>query len=163
MEIDPCIYVKEIITDDKGVKKTQFQTVALYVDDFIIAASTKNLITDLEGVFESRFKMKKQHQTNQILGMGIHYDQDCNIIYITQQKYIEESVKTFIKNSISDFRTQIDDRAQYSRAQFLQVTTFPYRKLIGTLLWKSNGTRSNIGFLNSTWRYCIRYAQQHFN
>jgi Reverse transcriptase (RNA-dependent DNA polymerase) len=32
-----------------GVKRTQYQLVALYVDDLIIAASTKNLITDLEG------------------------------------------------------------------------------------------------------------------
>ena len=41
-----------------GVKKTQYKLVALYVDDLIIAASAKNLITDLEVVFGSRFKMK---------------------------------------------------------------------------------------------------------
>ena len=70
------------------------------MDDLIIAASTKNLITDLEGVFESRFKMKKLHQMKQIL--GIHHDKDRNIIYITQQQYIEESVKVFSKYGISD-------------------------------------------------------------
>ena len=43
---------------------------ALYVDDLIIAASTKNLLTALEGVFESRFKMKKLNQIKQILSMG---------------------------------------------------------------------------------------------
>ena len=167
------------------------------MDDLIIAASTKNLIIDLEGVFESRFKMKKLHQIKQILGMGIHHDKDRNIIYITQQQYIEESVKVFSKYGISEYRTPMDDRAQYSRSQMpksgsaeaLQVATFPYRELIGTLLWISNGTRPDIvfavntlakftcnpglvhwraalrvlGFLNTTKHYCIRYAQQHFN
>jgi hypothetical protein len=54
MEADPCIYIKEFQVDDKGVQKTQYQIVALYVDDLIIAASTKHLLTALEGVFESR-------------------------------------------------------------------------------------------------------------
>jgi hypothetical protein len=91
----------------------------------------------------------------------------------------------------------MDDRAQYSRSQMpksgfaeaLQVATYPYRELIGTLLWISNGTRPDIvfavntpakftcnpgllhwraalrvlGFLKTTKHYCIRYAQKHFN
>jgi hypothetical protein len=51
MEADPCIYTSEVVVDVNGRKKTPYQLVALYVDDLIIAASTKNLITDLEGVF----------------------------------------------------------------------------------------------------------------
>ena len=103
MEADPCIYIREVVVDVNGVKKTQYQLVALYVDDLIISASTKNLITDLERVFEIRFKMKKLHQIKQILGMGIHHDKDRNIIYITQQQYIEESVEEVIsKYGISE-------------------------------------------------------------
>ena len=90
----------------------------------------------------------------------------------------------------------MDDRTQYSRSQIpkqgsaevLQVATFPYREIIGTLLWISNGTWPDIvfaantlakftsnpglvhwraalrvlGLLNTTKHYCIRYAQQHF-
>ena len=44
MEADPCIYIRKVVVDVNGVKKTQYQLVALYVDDLIIAASTKNLI-----------------------------------------------------------------------------------------------------------------------
>jgi Reverse transcriptase (RNA-dependent DNA polymerase) len=125
--------------------------VALHVDDLIIAASRNNLLTDLEGVFESRFKIKKLHQIKQIIGMSIQHDKDRNIIYITQQQYIEESVKVFSKNIISEYRTPIDDRAQYSRshmpkpgsAEALQVATFPFCELIGTLLWISNNFAVN--------------------
>jgi hypothetical protein len=126
--------------------------------------------------------------------MGIHHDKDRNIIHINQQQYIEESVKVFSKYGISEYRTPMDDRAQYSRSQMskpdsaeaLQVATFLYRELIGTLLWISNGMRPDIVFAVNTlakftsapglvhWRaalrvlgflkhYCIRYAQQHFN
>ena len=50
MEADPCIiYIREVVIVVNCVKKTQYQLVALYVDDLIIAASTKNIITDLEG------------------------------------------------------------------------------------------------------------------
>jgi Reverse transcriptase (RNA-dependent DNA polymerase) len=61
VEADPCIYIREVVIVANGVKKTQYQLVALYVVDLIIAASTKNLITDLEGIFERRFKKKKLH------------------------------------------------------------------------------------------------------
>jgi Reverse transcriptase (RNA-dependent DNA polymerase) len=136
------------------MKNAQYQLVALYVGDLIIAASTKSLTTDLERVFESRFKIKRMHQIKQILGLGIHHDKDRNIIYITQQQFIEESVKMFSKYCISEYRTPMDDRVQYSRSQMpkpgsakaLQVATFPYWKLIGTLLWISNGTRPDIVF-----------------
>jgi hypothetical protein len=141
--------------------------------------------------------MKKLNQIKQILGMGVHHDKDRNIIYVTQQQYIEESYKQFSKYGISAFRTPMDDRAQYSKSQMpkpgsaeaLQVATFKYRELIGTLLWISNGTRPDIvfavntlakftcnpglvhwraalrvlGYLYATRTYCIRYAQQHFN
>ena len=124
------------------VKWTQYQLVALYVVGLIIAASTKNLITDLEGVFMSRFKMKKLHQIKQIQGMGIHHDKDRNIIYITQQHYIEESVNVFSKYGICEYRAPMNDRAQYSRSQMPKPgsATFPYLEIVGTLLWISNGT-----------------------
>ena len=143
LEADPCIYVREIQIEINGEIVIKFQIVALYVDDLIIAASNKNLITDLEKVFEARFKMKKLNKIKQILGMGVHHDKDRNTIYITQQQYIEDSVKRFAKYGISEFRTPMDDRQQFSKQQMpkegspeaLQVATFPYRELIGTLLW----------------------------
>ena len=128
--------------------------------------------------------------------MGVHHNKDRNIIYITQQQYIEESVMQFVKYCISAVRTPMDYRAQYFKTQMpkagsakaLQVATFKYRELIGTLLWISNGTRPDIvfvvntlakftckpglvhwkatlrilGYLHATKNYCNRYAQHHF-
>jgi hypothetical protein len=47
MEADPCIYIKGVVFDVNGLKNSQYQLVALYVDDLFIASSTKNLLTDL--------------------------------------------------------------------------------------------------------------------
>jgi Reverse transcriptase (RNA-dependent DNA polymerase) len=88
--------LKKIRTDIKGVITIQYQIVALYVDDLILAASTKNLLTNPERVFEAKFKMKKLNKIKQIIGMGIHHDKDRNIIYMTQQQYIKVSVKQYI-------------------------------------------------------------------
>jgi Reverse transcriptase (RNA-dependent DNA polymerase) len=46
LDADPCIYIREVIIVVNGVNKTPSQLVVLYVDDLIITASTKNLITD---------------------------------------------------------------------------------------------------------------------
>ena len=62
------------------------------------------------------------------------------------------------KYGINAFRTPMDDRAQYFKSQMpkagsaeaLQVATFKYRELIGTLLWISNGTRPDIVFAVNT-------------
>jgi len=168
--------------------------VALYVDDLLIAGSTKNMVTQLESIFEAKYKMKKLNAIKQLLGMGIFHDKLRNTIYITQQQYIEYIVELFRKYGISEFRTPMDERHHYSKSQMpkqgsseaLLMATLPYRELIGSLLWVSNGTRPDVtysvntltkftsnpglihwraalrvlGFLNSTKYYCIRYTQQ---
>ena len=116
------------------------------------------------------------------------------ILYISQQQYITSLVKIFQKYGISEFRTPMDERQHYSKSQMptagsaeaLQMATLPYRELIGSLLWVSNGTWPDVtyqvntltkftsnpaliywraaliilGFLNVTKNYCIRYTQQ---
>ena len=54
LEADPCIYVKIIETNNNGTIITHYQMVALYVDDLLIAGSTKNLVTKLESLFSKR-------------------------------------------------------------------------------------------------------------
>ena len=142
LETDPSIYVKEIKSEINGNIIIQYQLVALYVDDIILAASTKNLLTNLEKVFVAKFKMKKLNKIKQMLGMGIHHDKDRNIIYITQHQYIEASVKAFFKYGINEFHTPMEDKIHFFKTQqpkpgspeALLVGTYPYRELIGTLL-----------------------------
>ena len=84
--------------------------VALYVDDILIAGSTEYMVTQLEAIFEAKYKMKKLNAIKQLLGMGIFHDKIRNTIYITQQQYIECLVKLFRKYGISEFRTPMDER-----------------------------------------------------
>jgi hypothetical protein len=90
--------------------------------------------------------------------MGVQLDKDRNIIYVTKQQCIEESVKQFNKYGISAFRTPMDNRAQYSKSKkpeagsvdALQVATLKYHELIGTLLLISDGPRPDIVFAVNT-------------
>ena len=91
--------------------------VALYVDDLLIAGSTKNMVTQLESIFEAKYKMKKLNAIKQLLGMGIFHDKLHNTIYITQQQYIEYIVELFSKYGISEFRTLMDEQQHYSKSQ----------------------------------------------
>ena len=76
LEADPCIYVKIIEITNNGTITTHHQMVALYVDDLLIAGSTKNLVTKLESFFEAKYKMKKLNVIKQLLGMGIFHDKE---------------------------------------------------------------------------------------
>ena len=116
------------------------------------------MVTQLEAILEAKYKMKKLNAIKQLLGMGIFHDKIRNTIYITQQQYIECLVELFSKYGISEFRTPMDERQHYSKKQMLkagsaealQMVTFPYRELIGSLLWISNGTRHDVTYSVNT-------------
>ena len=74
LEADPCIYGENTETVVNGIKNTKYLMVALYVDDLLIAGSTKNMVTQLETIFEAKYKMKKLNAIKQLLGMGIFHD-----------------------------------------------------------------------------------------
>ena len=61
--------------------------VALYVDDLLIAGSTKNMVTQLETIVEAKYKMKKLNAIKQLLGMGIFHDRIRNTIYYSTAIY----------------------------------------------------------------------------
>ena len=90
--------------------------------------------------------------------MGIFHDKIRNIIYITQQQYIEYIVELFRKYGISEFRTPMDERQHYSKSQMpkegspeaLLMATLPYRELIGSLLLVLNGTRPDVTYSVNT-------------
>jgi Reverse transcriptase (RNA-dependent DNA polymerase) len=109
MEADPCIYVKIIEINNNGIITTHYQMVAQYLDDLLIAGSTKNLVTKLKSIFDAKYKMKKLNVIKQLLGMGIYHDKERNTIYISQQQYIDSIVKIFQKYGISEFRTLMDE------------------------------------------------------
>ena len=58
LEADPCMYVKIIEINNNGTITTHHQMVAQYVDDLLIAGSTKNLVTKLESFLKRNTKLK---------------------------------------------------------------------------------------------------------
>jgi hypothetical protein len=75
------------------------------------------MVTQLESIFEAKYKIKKLNAIKQLLGMGIFHEKLCNTIYITQQQYIEYIVELFRKYEISEFRTPMDVRQHYSKSK----------------------------------------------
>ena len=51
LEADPCIYKKTVLKEVNGVMKEQHALIALYVDDLLIACSSKKMCRDLEKEF----------------------------------------------------------------------------------------------------------------
>ena len=70
-------------------KKSKVLVVALYVDELLIAGTTKSDITDLkENLFE-KFEMKYLGPANVMLGIEIRRDRTKRKIFISQSEYTE--------------------------------------------------------------------------
>ena len=149
-EADPCIYKR---TKKGPDNKAQYTIVALYVDDLIIATSTKKMHQDLESGFQKRFSMKIMGTLKHILGMDVHYDLKNSSIHVLQSQYIKQSVKSYNKygpsGKLKPYSTPMDSRVPYTKSQCptpeseeaTRMKSMPYRELIGgTLLWVANGT-----------------------
>jgi Reverse transcriptase (RNA-dependent DNA polymerase) len=143
--------------------------VVLYVDDLLIAGSTKNMVTQLESIFEAKYNMKKLNAIEQLLGMEIFYNKLRNTIHITQKQYIEYIVESFRKYGISKYRTPMDERQHYFKSQVpkegspeaLLIETLPFRELIGSLLWVLNGTRPDVTYSVNTLTHVYKQSRSH--
>ena len=90
MEADPCIYKKTERVKVDGKEQVRHSTVALYVDDLLVACSTTRMCKDLEDLFQSEFQMKIMGEVKYILGMEINNDLNNHEIHMSQCKYIKQ-------------------------------------------------------------------------
>jgi len=141
---DACLYEKEEFGE------TIF--VAVFVDDLVMAGSSEAVIERFKQELSRKFRMKDLGVLTRILGMEVNYFDD-HTLSLTQKKYINETLVRFHMSECREASTPMEPGMVLSKqmspktqAERLEAAKFPYRELVGTLLYLSTHTRIDIAY-----------------
>lgn len=129
----------------------------VYVDDIQLWATSDDH-TALENVIsklKERFAMTSLGQTQQFLGLEVHYERDDGYIAVCQEGYIDATVARFpemkfVKPALSPMDLQVQlFNGKCEDGQLSRWKAREYLSLVGSLVWISTSTRPDISFATS--------------
>ena len=131
----------ELISDTCVFKHPTEQCYLLiFVDDILIVTKNENFRQQVVTHLESKFKLKDMGLLRHFIGLQVDYDED-GTTHIHQGDYAEKICDTFDDND-STRRTPYEDNQKFSTTQQpasdsdkREMSSYPYRQLIGSLLY----------------------------
>ena len=145
---EDCIYfheVKQIIT-------------LVYVDDLLITGNNDENIKWTKEKLFSKYKVRDLRKANWILGIKIDYNNE--VIFLSQQVYVNKLLKRFGMDKSKHMATPIVKQICEHGDHLEFKDNNLYRQVIGTLLFLANSTRPDISYAIS---YLSRYVQKPLN
>ena len=148
---EPCLFHKMV--DGTKVIAT------IYVDDILIACNNVEIIKSIKLLLAETYKMKDMGEMDWYLGMRCKRDKTTGSITLDQTKYIDDVLTKFDEWSGSRRNRYIPMEANVVLQKWTQeydnslkpedadlIQRFPYRQIIGSLLYISIWTRPDISF-----------------
>ena len=146
---DNCFYTLVL-------NESEWVLLLLYVDDIIIAASSYVLCRKYTRIISDKYRCTVLGELVQYLNIQIDHHRDTKTIYLCQEHYIDamndEFIGIFPKNRLVNtpmlegLKLLATEEENLTREQSRYVSTFPYRKLIGCLLYVNVCTRPAISY-----------------
>lgn len=139
---DPCVFVLWV-----GDTLT---AVAVYVDDLRCMAEGPNAEATLDALYTELSKIGpcKIADANNWLGMKIEHDRVAGTLKVSQEKYINEMLQNFGMADCKPCRTPAAPGTKLVKTpdgeHDAQSAAFPYRSLVGALLWPARTARPEI-------------------
>ena len=136
--------------------------ISVYVDDILIFGgdAVTSEILELKAKLDSEFKLDDLGMVKNILGMEIERDLEENLIHLGQNKYINKQLTKFMIPSTPHKRKAVPiTKAAYADVvnahskrseSVLDKKEYPFRSLIGSLLYANICSRPDISFALST-------------
>lgn len=148
---DPCVYY--------NAEKNTF--IAVWVDDLLIFTSQQSIKEMLKNKLMHHFEMKDLGKASQCLGFNITRAE--NLIALDQRKYISEVLDKYKMSECNAVKTPIEVAQKFNNDVKAEVRTdYPYRQIIGCLLYIAQGTRPDIAFaVNTLSRYNNEPKTEH--
>ncbi|RWS02083.1 gag-pol polyprotein-like protein [Dinothrombium tinctorium] len=141
-EADQCIYVN----------KQQHLYLALYVDDGLAVAPSKELIEKLLQEMREQFEITVS-SAEYFLGLQLDRDRDKKTIHIHQEAYIKRILKRFNMSECNKVSVPVDPHVKLNEEMFPKQdeekedkNKFPYRELIGSLMYLAIGSRPDLAY-----------------
>lgn len=146
---DPCVYFNE--------ERNTF--IAVWVDDLLIFTSQQDVKDMLKKKLMKHFEMKDLGKASQCLGFNITKQVDT--VMLDQKKYINEILDRFGMSECKAVKTPIEPAIKFSQ-DAKPDNKYPYRQVIGCLLYIAQATRPDISFaVNALSRYNAEPKTEH--
>jgi hypothetical protein len=159
--VDPCIYTSN----------TADIIIITYVDDIIIIGATQKLVDNARDLLNKRFSVRLLGQISWFLGIAINYDRSAGRIHLSQQRFVEDLLKSAgmgtchsaMTPSFGDFTQRLEEQGLPALDDAMHEK---YRSLVGSLMYLSTITRPDISFsVAQLARYMApgKATQQHWD
>jgi hypothetical protein len=133
---DACLYAKE--TKDGKVY------IGMYVDDFKVLATSDQLLDDVMILLKTGFPIQFKDQS-MYLGMHIVHDRIAGVLTVDQRSQIAELAKIYGVDKRVKVWTPVEPGTVLVKAlPMTPAVEFPYRELVGSLLWIARASRPDI-------------------
>jgi hypothetical protein len=144
---DHCFYT--LVVND-----SEYVLLLLYVDDVIIASSSEALTLHYVSIIGKRFRISYSGNLTSYLNIGISHDRVKKTVSMSQERYIEEMIEEYQIPKDPSIRTPMQENLKLPATeeemstprQLQYVANFPYRKLIGVIIYLNVCTRPTISY-----------------
>lgn len=121
--------------------------VTVHVDDMCIVGELA-FVTEITASISSKFEVSSNEELHHFLSMSITRDLSTRKVFLCQQHYILDLVKTYLNGVHTPVRTPTSKSFKdlHPRLSHEASSPGPYASLVGALLWVAQCTRPDISF-----------------
>ena len=140
---DSCIYVKSVKRENGFIS---FVILAVYVDDIIPVSNDPEMLALEKQSLSKEFQMVDQGELQFILGMSVKRDRKKKTLFISQEKYLENTLNRFGMKDCKPVSTPLETGKTFHKRTtdeepFDKET---YQQAVGCLTYVSTATRPDI-------------------
>jgi hypothetical protein len=116
--------------------------ILLYVDDILLFSNDKVRMEQVKADLRHNFAMHDLGALEFIVGIRVRRDREKRLLYLDQAAYCERILQKFGMNQCKSVKTPIFERLIKSDQEASEE--FPYRSVVGSLMYLMVGTRPDI-------------------
>ena len=146
---DSCVYMLK-----RGEKVILY--LLLYVDDILMASSSKDEIVKLKEKLNGEFEMKGLGPAKRVLGIDIFKNRDKGELFLFQLSYLKKVVERFRMSNSKTVSTPLGHHTKLSIKQCPQsedekqeMDSTPYASGVGSIMYKMVCSRPDLAYVVS--------------
>jgi hypothetical protein len=154
-KLDPCLYY--------DLSGDSVQLIIVYVDDLIIATSTREQYERIKELLESKFRMKFLGELRWCLGMRVTRDHAAGTLTLDQEVYVRNVLDRFHMEDSKTVSTPQTvgqplslSMCPSTEEEKADMANIPFRSAVGAILYASTRTRPDIATAVGD---CCRYVE----
>ena len=144
-------------------KKNEVCYVCVYVDDILLASSSKTLQQTLIKEICKRFKVGSMGEINTFCGMQVKRDRLKKILHLSEPLKIERMIEEYGMCEAKEKRVPISENLCEEDDECDPKIVSKYQQLVGQLLYLSTTVRPDLGFAAAALsRFMSRPSKRHW-